>query len=107
VATTHESDKLEKVIFDTVRESQESVLGAGRRWAKAVGDAMPMDLPIARAVVKGAFDFTEQVLKAQREFAHSMLRAANPSTSHRRTGSASANTATRAGARPRSAKRVA
>jgi hypothetical protein len=74
----HETEEREKELFEMVRRSEESVVEAGRKWAKAVGDAMPMDMPIMRELVKGAFDFTEEVLKAQREFVHAMLRATRP-----------------------------
>jgi hypothetical protein len=75
MANAHETEEMEKEIFEVVRESEESVLEAGRKWAKAVADAMPIEMPVMRAVVKGAFDLTEEVLKAQREFALSILRA--------------------------------
>ena len=39
---------------------------------------MPVELPMVREVVKGAFDFSERVLTAQREFAHSLLHVARP-----------------------------
>lgn len=78
MATVHESEEMEKEIFEVVRHSEESMLEAARKWAKVVGESMPVELPVVRALVKGTFDFTEELLKAQREFALGMLRATRP-----------------------------
>jgi len=91
MATVHETEE-EKEVFAVVRRSEESILEAGRQWAKAVGDAMPVEMPVLRAVVKGAFSFAEAVLKAQREFAESMLKATRPR--YGATGTASVHRAT-------------
>lgn len=72
-----DSERLEEV-FELVRKSEESVLEAGRNWAKAMGEFVPMEMPIVHELVKGVFDLTEEVLKIQREFAHNMLMAARP-----------------------------
>jgi hypothetical protein len=97
MATVQETEEMEKEIFEVVRESEESILRAGRKWAKGVGDAMPVDLPVVRELVRGAFDFTEEVLKAQREFAHTMLRATRPAgrPMHRATTATPAHRPTR------------
>jgi len=78
VANLRESEEMEREVFDVVREAEESILRAGRAWAKAVDDALPVRLPVLHQVVKGAFDFSEQVLAAQREFAQAMLKATRP-----------------------------
>ncbi len=88
MATAYETQE-EKEVFEVVRRSEESVLEAGRKWAKAVGDALPVELPVVRELVRGAFDFAEEVLKAQREFAHSMMKATRPA--HRTTRTAPAH----------------
>jgi hypothetical protein len=84
MATAREPEE-EKQLFETIRRSEESIIQAGRNWAKAVGDAMPVEMPIVSGLVKGAFDFAEEVLKAQREFAHSMLTATRTGPAHKAT----------------------
>lgn len=102
----HETEEREKELFEMVRRSEESVLEAGRKWTKSVGDALPMDMPVMRELVKGAFDFTEEVLRAQREFAHAMLRVTRPARrpTHRATATAPVHRAT---PRARPAKKAA
>lgn len=73
----HDTERLEEV-FEFVRKSEESVLEAGRDWAKAMGELLPMEMPVTRELVKGVFDLTEEVLKIQREFAHNMVMATRP-----------------------------
>lgn len=74
---SHDTERLEEV-FEFVRKSEESVLEAGRNWAKAMGEFMPLEMPAVRELVTGVFDLTEEVLKIQREFAHNMLMATRP-----------------------------
>ena len=74
----HDTELKEEELFEDVRKLEESVLEAGRHWAKTVGETLPMEMPVAREVVKGVFDFTEAILTAQREFAHRMLKATMP-----------------------------
>lgn len=74
MATAHETDKLETEVFGLFRELEESVVEAGRKWAKAVGDAVPVDMPVVRELVKGAFEFGEEFFKAQREFTLGVLK---------------------------------
>jgi hypothetical protein len=77
VMTVREEER-EKEILEAMRRSEESALETGRKWAKAVGEAVPMEMPVVREFVKGAFDFTDEVLKSQRKFARTMLRATRP-----------------------------
>ncbi|MDE3087267.1 MAG: hypothetical protein KGJ77_10935 [Acidobacteriota bacterium] len=72
MATAHGTD-MEKEVFDLVHQLEDTVLDAGRKWAKAVGDAMPVEMPFVRELVKSAFDFGEEVMVAQRKFVHSMM----------------------------------
>ncbi|HMK62516.1 MAG TPA: hypothetical protein VK386_02760 [Acidimicrobiales bacterium] len=88
MANLRETDQMEHEIFDVVRDAEESILRAGRAWAKAVDDALPVKLPVFHQVVKGAFDFSEQVLAAQREFAQVMLKATRPVTKSAHSASA-------------------
>ena len=73
MATLHETEQFEKEVFEFFRRSEEALLEAGRSWAKAVGELAPVEMPAVRDLVKGIFDFTEEALKTQREFAQKML----------------------------------
>jgi len=77
MANLRETERVEEV-FEFVRKSEETVLDAGRNWVKAFGEFMPLETPVLREIVKGGFDFAEEVLKAQTEFAHNMLKATRP-----------------------------
>ena len=72
MATAPRTD-MEKEVFDLVHQLEDSVLDAGRKWAKVVGDAIPVELPFVRELVTSALDFGEEVMVAQRKFVHSML----------------------------------
>lgn len=78
MATSYEGEEMEKQVFEVVRQSEESLLAASRKWLKTVGDAVPVEMPVLNALMKGGFDFMEELLKAQREFALGMLRATRP-----------------------------
>lgn len=78
MANLRETDRLGEEVFGFVRKSEESLLEAGRKWAKTIGELVPVEVPAVRELVKGIFDFTEEVLKVQREFAHNLLRATRP-----------------------------
>lgn len=75
MANLPETHQLDEAVFDFVRKTEESALEAGRRWAKTIGDFVPVEMPAVREMVKGVFDFTEDVLKIEREFAHDMLKS--------------------------------
>jgi hypothetical protein len=70
----------------TVRQSQEAVVEAVGAWAKAVEGLIPTtpglpgaeELPKPQAVIENAFDFAQQLLDAQREFARKVIAAAAP-----------------------------
>jgi hypothetical protein len=74
MATSVEADRIDEEVFDFVRKTEEASVEAGRRFAKAVGDFVPVEMPVLRELMKGVFDFTEGILKVQREFAQKMLR---------------------------------
>jgi hypothetical protein len=69
-----------------IRQSQQAVVEAVRTWASAIEKAVPEtpalpfaeQLPSPREVVQTSFEFAEQLLKTQREFAESVLAAAAP-----------------------------
>jgi hypothetical protein len=70
----------------TVRQSQEAVVEAVAAWAKAVEGMTPStpslpgfeQLPRPQAVIESAFDFAQQLLDAQRDFAREVIAAASP-----------------------------
>jgi len=59
--------------LDFVRKSEEAALEVGRKWADAVGEFVPIELPLVRDLRKQVFDSVEELLKIQREFALKML----------------------------------
>ena len=71
-------EQFEKDLLELVRKTEDTALDAGRKWAKAVGELMPVEMPGMHQVVKEAFDFTEEVLKLQRQFAFNVLKAMGP-----------------------------
>ncbi len=75
----------EKQYLDAVREGQQAIVDAVQAWSKGVehlaGSNPPVpgaELPTAQEVVENAFDFAEQLLAAQREFARNLLEATAP-----------------------------
>jgi hypothetical protein len=70
----------------TLRDGQQAIIDAVRAWAEAFEriapptPAMPFgeQLPSAKEVVETSFDFAEQLLKTQREFAERVIAAAEP-----------------------------
>lgn len=70
----------------TVRQGQEAIVEAIGAWAKAVEGMTPAlppipgadELPKPQAVIENAFDFAQQLLDAQRDFARKVITAASP-----------------------------
>ena len=70
----------------TVKQGQQVIVEAIRAWANAVEKAIPEtpaipysdELPKPQEIIKTSFGFAEQLLKAQKEFAESVLDAASP-----------------------------
>ena|SRR4249920_1576472 len=70
----------------SIRETQQAVVEAVRTWASAVEKTVPdipttsiaSELPSPQEVVQTTFEFAEQLLRAQRDFAESVLAAAAP-----------------------------
>jgi hypothetical protein len=73
MAVPRSAEELDVQIFDFVRESEEAIVEAGRKWASAVGDSLPVEMPVTHELMKGFFDFTEEVLRIQREFARELI----------------------------------
>jgi hypothetical protein len=98
-------EQFEERTLEAVRKAEETALDAGRKWATAVADAIPVDVPGARQIVKDAMDFTERVLRLQREFVHDVVKAVpsllpgtttrKPSAPRRTTATHGETTATR------------
>jgi hypothetical protein len=80
--------ELQGEILKTVRKSQDAVVDAIQMWADAVQSIKPPlpevsipfsdKLPKPGELVAGAYDFAEQLLAAQRQFAGDVLRATAP-----------------------------
>ena len=58
--------------MDLVRESEQAILEAGLKFAKAIGDFLPAEVPPVREVLEGIFSFTGEIMKTQREFTQRM-----------------------------------
>jgi hypothetical protein len=79
---------LQAQMLDTVRKSQEVTVEAIRAWAEAVQSIMPAwpsmlpalpgNLPQPEEIVANAYDFAEQLLTTQRQFAEDVFRATAP-----------------------------
>jgi hypothetical protein len=71
---------------EALRQSQAAVVEAVGTWAKAVEKVAPQlpvlpaveGLPTVEELIETSFDFTGQVLAAQREFAYKLVSAAAP-----------------------------
>ena len=69
-----------------VRQSQQAAVDVVRTWADAVEKTIPetppipfaAQLPSPQEVVQTSFDFAEQLLKVQREFAENLVAASAP-----------------------------
>src|SRR6266536_1292695 len=85
-STNDLTKEVQEQILETVRTSQEAVVNGVRAWSEAIKKvALPLpsyplaeQLPKPVDAVDSAFDLAEQLLAAQREFAHSLLGAAAP-----------------------------
>jgi hypothetical protein len=70
----------------TVKQGQQVIVEAIRAWANAVEKAIPEtpaipysdELPKPQEIIETSFGFAQQLLKAQKEFAESVLDAASP-----------------------------
>lgn len=69
----NEMARFEQDVFAAVAKTEQSALDAARKWAKSVGELAPMEVPAIEEMVKNVFDFTEQVLRLQRELVHKVL----------------------------------
>jgi hypothetical protein len=79
------TDPIRDEVRDFVRKSEEALVDARERWSETLRDLVPEDGARVRKVVEDAFDFTEKLLKNQREFAHSVLDAVLGEATPKRT----------------------
>ena len=80
------TEHFEEDILEFVQKSEEAIVDTGRKLAKAVGTLFPEQVPMVGELVRDVFDFTEESLKLQREFARNVLertRRVVEGTSHR------------------------
>lgn len=65
--------RFEQDVFAMVAKTEQSALDVARKWARSMGERAPMETPVLQEMVKDAFDFTEEVLRLQRELVHKVL----------------------------------
>ena len=78
--------ELQGEILSAVRKSQDAVVDAIKRWAETVQSITPSmpvlpytaQLPKPDEFVANAYDFAEQLLASQRDFAVNVLHATTP-----------------------------
>jgi hypothetical protein len=68
-----DTEPLTTEIFEFIRKSEEAVLEVGRKWVDSVGEFVPVEVPLMREMSKQVFDFLDELLRIQREFAGRML----------------------------------
>ncbi len=93
MATTTKTDAkapvqdVQEQILDTAQKGQEAVVDAVKAWADAVKAIIPplpvtpelaARLPKPEEIVANAYDFAEQLLATQRQYAEKLLAAAAP-----------------------------
>jgi hypothetical protein len=81
---------LQDEILKLIRTSQDAVVDALQAWTTTIQSVTPdfpkVNLPYAdrlpkpEALVNGAYDFAEQLLSTQRQFANDVLQVAAPFT---------------------------
>jgi len=69
-------EQLENNTLDLVRRAEKTAVEAARKWADDATKVVPVEMRQVRQVITAALDFTERVLKIQRDFAERLVRAA-------------------------------
>ncbi len=69
----HAGKPLEDQIFDMVRRSQEVIIDASRNFVDGASELTPGDREQIDRLIDNAFDLTERILQAQRDFAKTVL----------------------------------
>jgi len=73
MAPRNATPPLEETVVDFVRKSEEAVLEVGRKWAEAIDEFVPVEVPLVRDLRKQVFALVEELLRMQRDFAQKML----------------------------------
>ena len=80
------SDDLQGQIIDTIRKGQDAYVDVLRSWTEAAEQLVPRTapwpgtdrFPTPAELVDTAYEFTGELLKAQREFVHKALQVTAP-----------------------------
>ena len=80
------TDDLQDQVLDTIRKGQEAYVDVLRTWTEAAEQFVPRTtpwpgtdrFPTPAELVDSAYDFTGELLKAQREFFHKALQVTAP-----------------------------
>ena len=86
--TKNIADDVQGQVLESIRKSQEAAVAALRNWTEAVEQLTPRrdyrplteNVPSPTELVDSVFDFTGELLQAQREFLHSAIRVTAPAT---------------------------
>jgi hypothetical protein len=73
MARAKTTEPMREEIRAFVQKSEATIAEAGRKLGERVAELVPDDGQSIRRVIDEAFDFTETVVKNQREFANAML----------------------------------
>jgi hypothetical protein len=70
--TPPKSEPVDRV-FELVATREAEAMKVARTWVHSVGEAIPVELPLVRELSREILDFTEELLRIQREFARDLL----------------------------------
>jgi hypothetical protein len=98
MATTPKNEHLDDV-FELVAKREAEVMTTARTWVRSMGDAFPVEFPLVRELTREFLDFTEELLRIQREFARDLL-AETHALMHRVSAGGVQATQAHHGARP-------
>ena len=93
-------------VFEFVATREAEAMKTARMWVHNVGEAMPVELPLVSELTRELLDFTEELLRIQREFARDLL-AETHAVLHRVSTGAPAAPAHRATPAPKARKTAA
>jgi len=75
MSETPDLNELQDQVFDLVRRSQEAMIDASRSFTDSIRSLAPGEIEQLDKLIDDAFEFTERVLRTQREFARSVVQA--------------------------------
>ena len=70
---SNQADLVRDEIVGFIKKSEDAMSEAGHRWSDMLHDFVPGDGESVRQAVGEVFDYMDRILKAQREFANSVL----------------------------------